>query len=507
MSRFIAPHRLASAHLAITALVLIWDLYTAGRIAKLRAMPRLMAFSSALGGLLLVPALTAVIVSGSITSGRTLSAIGWVWPVTVTIIAAQALYAAAGRMVAPPIGVTIAAFDLLLAIVATGRYLLSVGLPLGASLTALVAAQTGALTFSAQPLALLMPWYLYPPIVAPAAPARPSRTPLFRTLLAAVAAAWGTLIVTQIPAALRAVRSYDRYATARLQERPDSGFAVGLKVFPTLTGAPSPLALQNDLSLADSVGAGALSLYLAPRAIAGAVLDSLSHALEDARTNRRLIVALDLGAEPALPPGEAARYFRRRVADLQQIARRLHPDYLVPAIDPVGSATRALGYVPLEVWITYLREAASAIHHTDPAVRVMLHVGGFSPRDSTLYTWATSPGSPIDAIGLSFFPWLGGAETLDARLRRADTWMHGAASRKEHWVLEAGGFPLAHGERAQARALWGTLAWASARPAVRGVIVYEASDYRAPLGLRAATGRLRPATLTVKAAIAQLAGS
>ncbi len=68
-------------------------------------------------------------------------------------------------------------------------------------------------------------------------------------------------------------------------------------------------------------------------------------------------------------------------------------------------------------------------------------------------------------------------------------------------MLEAGGLPMVHGEENQARAIWGTLAWATNRRAVKGVIVLEASDYGTPVGLRAPGGRVRPAAETLARAI------
>ena len=67
------------------------------------------------------------------------------------------------------------------------------------------------------------------------------------------------------------------------------------------------------------------------------------------------------------------------------------------------------------------------------------------------------------------------------------------ALRARRSVLAAGGFPLAHGERSQREALWGTLAWATTHPEVRGVILADAADYGRITGLRATGGRLRPA--------------
>src|SRR6185437_9674774 len=149
---------------------------------------------------------------------------------------------------------------------------------------------------------------------------------------------WLLLIVTQIPGAARAVRSYDRYARERLQEHPDSDFVVGLKVFPSLSSPPTPLSLTNDLGLADSIGAGALAVYFTPKGASAETLDSVEHVLEDVRGSRRVIAALDLSDEHRVPPAEREAYLRDRVADVERIARRLHPDFVVPVVDPNGTA-------------------------------------------------------------------------------------------------------------------------------------------------------------------------
>ncbi|HEX6535522.1 MAG TPA: hypothetical protein VF041_13080 [Gemmatimonadaceae bacterium] len=496
--------RLVAVHLGLCALVLLWDLYIAGRTAQLRATPRPMALLSALAGLLLVPALVVFLVSNSMLSGRALFSIAWVWPVTVALVAAQAVYALFRRLAAPPIAISIAVFDLLLAVTYAARYAMFIGHPVPAPLVALVAAQRGALAFSAQPLALRTPWLVYVPIFAPATPGRRGGGTLLRTAVATIAAAWAALAVVDVPGATRAVRSYGRYAGERLQERPDSDFAIGVKIFPTLRKGPPPLSIQSDLALADTVGAEVLSVYVTPAGATPATLDSIAHTLDDARGDRRLVVALDLSAERPVPAARRARYLGARAADVERIVRRLRPDYVVPVLDPTGAAERAIGAVGARGWIAYLSEAAAAAHRARPVTRVMVHLGGFGPRDSTLYAWAVSPSAPVQAVGLSLFPWLGGANALDARMRAADAWLRAYRSDREHWVLETGGFPLAHGEASQARAIWGTLAWATSRAAVKGVIAYDAGDYEAPEGLRAPGGRLRPAAALLRAAVLSL---
>lgn len=508
MSRLSAWHHLATAHLVLCALVLIWDLWVAGRAARVQGVPPALAFLSALGGLLLLPALVVSLLSTSLLTGAALISVAWIWPATVALATAQAAYSLAKRRTSVPIGAAILTFDFLLALITFAHWLDFVGVSPSTPLLTLLAADRDAIALSAQSMALVMPWFLYVPVFAPVTPGRPNGRMLVRGVMALVAAAWLLLIVTQVPSAARAVRSYDRYARQRLQEHPDSDFVVGLKVFPTLTDPPTPLSLTNDLGLADSIGAGALTIYFTPNGASAATLDSVEHVMDDVRGSRRVIAALDLSEERRVPPAAREAYLRDRVADVERIARRLHPDFVVPVVDPNGAAARALGPVPVESWEAYLRAAADAAHDDSTAdssaVRVLAHVGGFTAADSALYAWSASNASPVDGTSLSLYPWLGGAATLDARMRTADAWVRTARSAKPVWVLEAGAFPLAHGEESQAHALWGVLAWASSRAAIKGLIAYQASDYRVPIGLRTAAGRLRPAAAVLRRAAGEL---
>jgi hypothetical protein len=501
MSTLLAPAQLATAVLVLTALVLIWNLTIAGRAARLQSTQRTMAFLCALCGLLLLPALTVLLVSTSVLTGRALYTLAWVWPATTIVVAIQAAYALSQRAVAPPIGAPIVAYDVVLAVVAIARYAIYRGYDVPSPFIVLSAADASSLTYSATPLALFLPYFLHIPIVAPPTAGRRGAGTVLRTAVAGLAAIWVTIIILDVPAATSAVRSYAGYAGERLTERADSDFAIGLKIFPTLESGPPPLALEGDLDLADTVGAQALSVYISPSGTTNAALDSLARSLADQRGDRKLFVALDLSNEHAPAAGQQGAYFEERAADLARIVRALHPDFIIPAIDPNGATSRALGRVPIAIWISYFRHAALIAHQATPAVRVLAHVGGFGARDSALYAWAAAPASPVDAIGFTLFPWLGGAATLDGRMRTADSWLNSYPEPKEHWVLEAGGLPMVHGEENQARAIWGTLAWATSRRAVKGVIVLEASDYGTPVGLRAPGGRVRPAAETLARAI------
>lgn len=502
--------QLAIAHLVLCVVVLLWDVWVAGRAAQLRSAPTVVMVSSGFAGLLIVPALVVHLLSGSLLTGHAFASIAWVWPLTVALVGAQAIYATARGLLSPAIGIPISIYDTVLALIYAAAYAVSVGQPITNPFLALVAAERGAIALSAQPLALVLPWFLYIPIIAPCAPAPRGLAGSGRGVMATLAVLWGALILVALPGAAHAVRSYERFSAERLRERPDRDFTIGLKIFPTLGTVVPTSSEQRDLALADSIGAQALSVYISPRGASEAALNALAESLEDARTGRLLIVALDfsharVSAPAAHPSGELGSYLDARLRDVGRIARILRPDYLVPVVNPTGAAA-VLSASSSKSWRRYITSAARAAHRANSATRVMVHIGGFGPRDSSLYAWAASSSAPVDAVALTLFPGLHGAEEIQAGERTADAWL--AAQRptspKEHWILEAGGYPAVHGDLSQARALWDILAWATNHPAVKGVIAFEASDYAQRVGLQTPSGRFRLATGTLKRAIAGL---
>ena len=174
---------------------------------------------------------------------------------------------------------------------------------------------------------------------------------------------------------------------------------------------------------------------------------------------------------------------------------------IVPAYEPYGEGARNLGTQPPEFWIDFVTRAAAVAHHVNPNIRVAVAASSFGTRDSVLYAWAAGRGSPVDLIGLSLMPGFDGATSLDTHMRIAQRWLRGYERPKPHWVLAAGGYPIAHGETSQTLALRGVIAWATAQPAVRGVIVTDAGDYDAQRGLQAPSGRFRPALRELSRAI------
>ena len=488
-----------AAYVALSLFLLLWDVFLAGQIAQLRSAPRPFAAVTALAGLLLAPALLIAGASASILNGRAIHTIGWVWPLAAVLFAVQAVYATVRGLVTPLIGLPIMLFDVVLAIAAVSGYVVDRGADPPQAMLAVAAAHASALGYALGPAALVSPWALQVPLLAPAYPARWRVSKTVRAAVAAVAVAGVAAVLAELPRSVMAIRSYEQFADAPLRERPAGDFAVALKIFPDLDGAPPPLALRHDLALVDSTGVKGVMVVVDGDAARGADLDSLAHALEEMRRDTvPLIVALDYAGD-ARERYRAApdRYLAQRLATVEQVVRRLRPDYLIPAHEPYGRGARALGSLPLQVWTRHLTEAARLAHRIRPRTRVGVLASAYDSRDSALYRWAVRPGSPLDVVGFTIVPSFRGGRGVQARTQAADRWLRAAgATRKEHWVVAAG-YPGRHGEVSQERALWGAAAWATAQPPVKGMVVIEAGDYDTDAGLRVPGGRLRFAVRAV----------
>ncbi len=490
-------HRLLGAiYLALSVAMIAWDILMAGRIAKLRRIPRGFQTITGIAGLLLVPALVVAYSSESLLYGRAIILVAWLWPFTALLFVVQAIYALGRRLVTPLLGFPLLVYNIIIATVAVTKFVISRGhspTEFGLALNAAQASMLG--TFFGTP-ALWNPIYIQVPIFAPSLPARWGFTRFARVALAGAAMAMTALVVIELPGAYAGIRSYASHANDQLQEHPDGDFRIGLKIFPDLRSGPPPLAIKYDLALADTLGVDAISVVVDPEAARGVALDSLARSIEQARSDSTLlIVALGYpkkGEEEFKQSREA--YTVARLKDIDRIARRLKPDYLIPAVDPLEEGRRILGEESPQYWIDYFTRASRIAHYIYPRIKVSVPMSSYGTRDSTLYAWAARPGSPIDVVGFSLFAGFDGARSLDTHLRIAQRWMQQFPKPKEHWVFAAGGYPLVHGEENQLRTIWGVLAWATAEVPIKGLVVYEGGDYNSVRGLRAAGGRLRPAT-------------
>ena len=496
---------LTPAFVAVSAFILVWDVFLAGRIAQLRKAPPTFRALTAIAGLVVAPALILEVASGSLVTARSIVYVTWLRPIALVLFALQALYATGRGLVAPLVGVPIAVYDVLLAGAGLVRFAGSLGTtvpPWGLALTAAQASTLGLVTGAA---ALVSPFAVQIPALAPAYPTRWGISGTVRAAVALVAAVSAALTLVEIPPSVRAVSSYARYAAEPLQEHPAGDFAVGLRLLPSLDGPPTPGPLRADLELADSADVDAVMIVLEPGGgTRAATLDSLARSLDQLRRDSTtLLVAL--GYEPDAAEryrASPSAYFGSRLADVRRIAQRLRPDYLLPADEPYGAGARALGVLPVQTWTTYLSRASAAAHRVDRRIRVGVGASAYTASDSALYAWAGAPASPMDVVGFTLYPSFRGGFALESRTRAADRWMRALPEpRKEHWVFAAGGYPAVHGEQSQASAVWGALAWATSRPGVRGLIVASAGDYEAITGLRAPSGRLRPAARAVVRAV------
>ena len=493
------------AYWTLTAAILLWDIQLAGRIAQNRRAPRPLALLSAVAGLLVAPAALAAAAAPSLLSGRAVQSVTWLWPVVAVLFVLQAAYAVLRRYVTPTVGIPFLLYNLVLAAVAVARHRLTAGDDPAAWLVGFSAAHVGALGSLLGDAALWSPLSLQVPLLAPITPARWRLSATLRAGLAVYAAAWGTLVLlVEYPHAVREVRTFAELGERRLQERPAGDFRIGVHVFPTIGDRPpTPLVVRNDLALVDSLDGDALSLTLSSEATAPAVLDSLSRLFEPVRRDTTVLVVRlahprDAAAAYARDP---QGYTRARTAELRRVLRGLRPDIVVPLAGP-DPATRPL---PLEAAREYLTAAASVVAEVRPRTQVAALLTRFDTPDSRLSAWAAARGSPVEVIGFALAPSFDGGLSLQARMAAAERWMAAAEdprrAAKPHWVLNAQAYPLAHGERSQLAALWGTIAWATTHPELRGVVVSDAADYQRIAGLRVTGGRLRPATGAVAAAV------
>jgi hypothetical protein len=484
--------------------ILVWDVVLTARIAQVRALPRAFVALSAMAGFLVVPALIIHLAATSSITGRAIISVDWIWPLTVVLFAVQALYAASRRLVNPFLGFFIAAYDVLIASDAVLRFIASRGTPLPSVALIFLAATTAAFTVVTQsPLVLGSPFFFFTPMIAPAFPALRRSAATFRLVLAVIAGGWIVIFLTSINPADQAVNSYAVHnpLTEHLQERPEGDFEIGLKIFEDMGGPPATLAVRNDLALADTLGVTTVNVVIIPEQMDRAALDSLARVLEMVRNDSTQIMVTLGYARKLIPLPGRSFHDAARLRTIDQIVRRLRPDVLIPAQDPYDAGTRAAGQHPPEYWESYLTRAAAIVQRVRPRTKIGVSASAYDRRDSTLYAWAAAPGSPIDLVGFTLFPSPSGVRTLDAARGAADRWMSVSNSSKDHWIFATGGYPEAHGEASQERAIWAALAWGTSRPMIKGLIVSEAGDYGVIRGLRAADGHLRRATFAIMRAM------
>lgn len=497
---------LPAAHLALSLIIAIWDVVLAGRIAQLRLASRPFAAITGLCGLLLLPALLLRMATSTFITGRAVVAVDWIWPLVLVLFAVQAIYAVSRRLVNYFWGVPILVYNIVIAATEIVRYGVAHGSPLAASLAGMLTAQSSTLAVVTQsPIAVTTPFFFLIPMIAPAFPALRRTTAAFRAAIAADALLWVIfLIVWGVAGASAAGKALDAHADDRLRERPLGDFRVGLKIFPDIASVPSGAAVKNDMQLVTGLGVRAVGIVVAP-GTPNLALDSLARIVDGIDDSVTVIVSIGYKGKLVPELGSVPLDESIRLRTIDSVVSKLHPDILLPAEDPMAVGSRIVGSLSVERWQSYFTTASQRAKARDPSVKVGLSVSSYGIADSILYAWAARRGSPIDVVGFSFFPEKKGIDDIvNAFEPAADRWMKTTPPVKEHWVFAAGGFPLNTGEQMQSRIIWNTLSWATDHPAIKGLIVYEASDYAQARGLRAPNGRLRAAERVVRNAIRQL---
>ncbi|MCC6770483.1 MAG: hypothetical protein IT360_04660 [Gemmatimonadaceae bacterium] len=489
--------------IVVSVAILLWNVLLSSQISRARRQsPLFLAFTS-ICGLFVVPAALIVLAAGTTPTGRVIFLVAWIWPLVLLCYVVQSGYALFRRYVTSLLAVPIFVYNCVVFVAAVSSYASRWMDQLPAPLVGAAVAQAGALGILFGREALWSPWLVLLPFLSPAYPAvwRISRT--VRALIAVTATAAVVLVVTEYPRAVYAAQSFSTFGSERLQERPRGDFAIGLRIFPSLDGAPAPLPLSRDLALADSIGVRVVSVLLLPSGAHALALDSLEASLDIIRRDSvQLLVTLGYDRDDASKyQRDPSGYLDRRVALIDRIVRRLRPDVLVPALDPMDAGRRALGNVPAAWWHAYLDSSARRAHALRPRTRVGVAVSSFTPDDSALYAWGERT-RDIDLLGFSLAPSFGGGTSLADRLRLAERWMR--SSRKGQWIWSARAYPRTFGEANQQRAIWGVLTWATRQAKVRGVVIEGASDYEASVGLRDPGGRLRPVVATVTRARAAI---
>ena len=497
---------LPAAHLALSLIIVLWDVVLAGRISQLRLASRPFAAITGLCCLLLLPALIIHMATATLITGRAVVAVDWIWPLVVVLFAVQAIYAVSRRLVNYLWGVPIVVYDVVLAATEVVRFGVAHGWGWANDVSGLLTAQSSTLAIVTQsPIAVTTPFFFLVPMISPAFPALRRTTAAFRAFVAVDATLWViAFLVWGLSAAKQAGDALTDHLDDRLRERPAGDFRIGLKVLPDIASDPSPLAVEKDMQLAVQLGVRAVAVVIAPGAT-DSTLARTSREIE--RLGDSVTVIVSIGYKGKLLPELGVTPFdeTERLATLERVVRRMHPDILLPAEDPMAVGARIVGQLPVERWKQYFTDASQRAKAIDARVKVGYAVSSYGIADSILYAWAAQPGSPIDVVGFSFFPEKKGIDDIvNAFEPAADRWMKTTPPRKEHWVFAAGGFPLTTGERMQERIVWRSLAWATDHPAIKGLIVYEASDYAQARGLRSPNGRLRAAERAVRNAIKQL---
>lgn len=483
------------AALGAGAVALItWNFAYGARLAALPSGGRPFRVLSGLAAFLILPALVISILAPSAPGARVLGPLVWLWPLVTMGVAVQATWALQRGSASALIAAPIAVFDALVAWVAVTRWVDGMGgaPPEWAHAPGMAVSTLAATVFGTA----VFPWgaALLMPVLAPVTPTHRRATHVVRALMAAGCTAMLAVTVLSLPRADAALR-YTQALRPASAEAPARGeFAIGVRLFGTLTGPPSAATARHQMALADSLGVTALHVVLAPGGTSVPALDSVARGIEPRRDSLLLVVTLTLDGARAAAGGDEGT---RRLEMIERVVRRLRPDILVPA----ERVTTGSGAPSREAWQDYYKRAATAAHRASRRVTVALATDASTAVDSALTDWVMQGNSPVRAVALAVPDRGASPSRLVHALNALARWASLARVVPDVWILGVPAAPAVTGEVVQQRLVRYVLAWGAARSWVHGVIAGDAGDVTAPTGLRTATGRARRALAEVGGAL------
>lgn len=491
----IAVDQLAPLTLFFALAILAWDVVIAGWMAARREAPRVFTQLTSICGMMVAPALVIAIAAGSETGARTVAGIAWLLPLVCATFVLQVVYAMFARLVSPLVAMPILLLNLIVTAVAIGDYWVSRTGSAPLVLQSVVAARDVVMGMTLGRAALVSPFAVLVPMIAPAYPAKWRLSALARILMVLTATAVSTLMCIEWPRGVASIRSYVRAVPEFSVPRLSGDFALGMRLFPVLTGAPDARMVKADMAQAAAFAPDIVLVVLDLEGTRAAALDSLAIVLAPLRKDSvRIAVAYQHGRTLTRPDdGVYAQAVGR-------VLQRLKPAVFFPAAnDPVPSvlATQLPG---ARWWQQIIHITDSIRQDMRPATKLGVMLSRLDARDSAVYAWATTAAPAVDVIGAVVYPSYSGIPGVDARLRAFERWHSRAtdsapANRMApaHWLANVGGLPHAHGDDAQLSAIRHAVAWASRQPWIHAAIIGEPADYRGRIGLRAANGRIRAA--------------
>ena len=242
----------------------------------------------------------------------------------------QVLYAVGVRLVSPVVGIPILLYDLLLAAVAIGDYLVSQRGAAPLALQAAVSARDVIVGMGVGRAALLSPLTMLVPMLAPAYPARWRISGAVRAVLVLAATALTTLLAMEWPRGVAAVRSYDVAMAEPMQARPRGDFLIGVRFLPVLDGVPLARTVRADTMLFAAFAPDVVLLVLDDEGTTPTALDSLAGSWHPGAWTARAAIRCDWPSGCTSADGHRWPVSAARVRAVGRVLERLRPDVIFP---------------------------------------------------------------------------------------------------------------------------------------------------------------------------------